>query len=278
MAETAKLQVRFWGVRGSIACPGTETLRYGGNTSCVEVRCGDELIIFDAGTGLRPLGVALAAEKKPVHAEIICSHTHLDHICGLPFFAPCYGPANSLHLWAGHLRPQTTLRHVFETMLSTPLLPDLMGAFAAKLDFTDFDAGQTISPYPDVIVKSAALNHPGGATGYRLEWNGKAMAYITDTEHRADELDANILGLIDGVDLMIYDATFTEAEYAMHVGWGHSTWQEAVRLADRAGVKTLALYHHDPAHTDEVLDALSIEVTRMRPDTLFAREGLTLSL
>lgn len=272
------MHVRFWGVRGSVPCPGPDTVRYGGNTSCVELRCGDDLLIFDAGTGLRGLGGALFTEKKPVNAEILCSHTHFDHICGIAFFAPCFNPANSLRFWAGHLPPGMRIRDVLTTSLSEPFLPNLVDVISAHLEFEDFEAGTTFSPRPGINVRTAPLNHPGGATGYRVEWEGRSVAYITDTEHRPDELDANVLGLIEGVDVMIYDATYTEAEYVVHAGWGHSTWQEAAKLAQQASVKKLVLFHHDPTHTDDMLDGIAAELGKVSANAVIAQEGMVISL
>lgn len=278
MAELEEMQIRFWGVRGSIPCPGPNTVRYGGNTSCVEVRCGDDLLIFDAGTGLRGLGIALAAEKRPIQAEIFCSHTHYDHICGVAFFAPCFNPSSNLRFWAGHLPPGMTIREVIGNSLSEPYLPNLLDVIAAQLEFEDFESGDGFSPRPGIAVRTAPLNHPGGATGYRLEWQGKSVAYITDTEHRPDELDANVLSLIEGADVMIYDATYTEAEYIVHAGWGHSTWQEAVRLAEQASVRKLVLFHHDPTHTDAILDAIAQELESAKANAVIAHEGMVISL
>jgi phosphoribosyl 1,2-cyclic phosphodiesterase len=278
LADLEQMQIKFWGVRGSVACPGPNTVRYGGNTSCVEVWCGDDLLIFDAGTGLRGLGGSLAATKKPIDAEILCSHTHFDHICGIAFFAPCFSPANHLRFWAGHLPLGHHIRDVLATSLSEPYLPNLMDVISAKLEFVDFASGETISPRQGISVRTAPLNHPGGATGYRLEWNGKSVAYITDTEHRPDALDANVLSLIEGVDLMIYDATYTETEYIVHAGWGHSTWQEAVRLAEKASVKQLALYHHDPSHSDTILDEIAAELEKLDANIVIAHEGMVISL
>ena len=271
--------VRFWGVRGSIACPGRDTLRYGGNTSCVEVRCGEHLFIFDAGTGLRNLGKALAMDSAPVDADIFCSHTHFDHICGIAFFAPCFDKANRLRFWgAAPLSGGACIEDILIRSLSEPFLPDLPAAMSAKISFQDFQTNETLTPRPGVVVHTGALNHPGHATGYRLEWGGRAVAYITDTEHRADGLDPTVLALINGVDLMIYDATYTDAEYCYHIGWGHSTWEEAVRLAEAASVKQVALFHHDPSHTDDMMDQLAAQIASTHDDVVLAREGMAFSL
>ena len=256
--------VRFWGVRGSIACPGPDTVRYGGNTSCVEIRCGNRLIIFDGGTGLRLLGNELMGSGQPAEMDLFYSHTHFDHICGLPFFAPCYDARSHIRIWAGHLNG-VGIEAVLNNMMIAPLFPIPMGIFTAKLDFVDFRAGKTLNPHRGIRLTTAPLNHPNGATGYRIEYAGRAVAYITDTEHRPDGLDVNILGLVEGADVMIYDATYTDAEYPSHRDWGHSTWEEGVRLANAAHVRTLVIFHHDPGHDDAFMDQVAQEGLVLRP-------------
>jgi phosphoribosyl 1,2-cyclic phosphodiesterase len=266
---------RFWGVRGSIACPGPDTVRYGGNTSCVEIRCGDRLMVFDGGTGLRLLGNELMRDGRPAKLDIFYSHTHFDHICGLPFFAPCYDPKSKIRIWAGHLNGRG-IEAVLNNMMIEPLFPIPMGIFTAKLEFVDFAAGKKLAPHRGIRLATGRLNHPNGATGYRVEYAGKTVAYITDTEHRPGGLDGNVLGLIERADLMIYDATYTDAEYPRHKDWGHSTWEEGVRLADAAGVRTLVIFHHDPGHDDAFMDGIAADAARVRPGTIVAREGLIL--
>jgi phosphoribosyl 1,2-cyclic phosphodiesterase len=271
----SELTVRFWGVRGSIACPGPDTVRYGGNTSCVEIRCGGHLLVFDGGTGLRLLGNELMAGGRQADLDLFYSHTHFDHICGLPFFAPCYDGRSRIRIWAGHLNGKG-IEKVLNSMMIAPLFPIPMGIFTAKIDFKDFTAGEVLFPHPGVQITTGPLNHPNEATGYRLEYRGKILAYITDTEHRTDELDPNVLKLVDGADVMIYDASYTDAEYPSHRNWGHSTWQEGVRLADAARVKTLVIFHHDPSHDDAFMDQVAAEAAHARPGTIVAQEGLVL--
>jgi phosphoribosyl 1,2-cyclic phosphodiesterase len=268
--------VRFWGVRGSIPCPGPETARYGGNTACVEVRCGDRLLVFDAGTGLRSLGSSLTTDG--IRADIFLSHCHIDHIAGLPFFAPAYRPASQLRVWAGNLLPERALSQVARTVMSEPLFPGRAGIFKANITFRDFHVGETLQPGADIAVRTAPLNHPGRATGYRIEFGGRAIAYITDTEHRPGKADEHVMALAKGADLMIYDCNFTDDEFKARVGWGHSTWQEGVRILAAAGAKRLAIFHHDPDHDDEFLDALKAQAAARHPGALVAAEGMTLQI
>lgn len=270
--------VRFWGVRGSIACPGPSTARYGGNTSCVEVRCGEQLFIFDGGSGLRLLGNELMKGDQPREFDLFYTHTHLDHCHGLPFFAPCYDARNRIRVWAGHLKPDAGIAAVLGKMMSPPLFPIPIEIFSAKLDFHDFNAGESFNPHPGISLLTGPLNHPNRATGYRVEYGGKALAYITDTEHEPGRLDQHVLRLVDQADAMIYDSTYTDGEYPAHRNWGHSTWEEGVRLANAAKVKTLVLFHHDPDHDDSFMDQVAADAAKARPGTVVAHEGLVLRL
>ncbi len=272
------LSLRFWGVRGGLPAPGPDTLRYGGNTACVEVRCNGRLLILDAGSGLRCLGNALMQEEQEaVAAEVLCSHTHLDHICGLPFFAPLYRSGTRLRIWGGKSGVPATLEAVLGATLSGPLMPDLLPRVHAQVDFLEFRPGDILSPWPGLRVSTAELHHPGSAVGYRLEWNGKTVAYVTDTEHDPAARDADVLRLAKDADILIYDATYTDEEFPLYKGWGHSTWQEGVRLADAAGAKRLVLFHHAPSRTDIELDRIETEAAALRPGTVAAREGVDLS-
>jgi len=266
--------VRFWGVRGSIACSGPRTARYGGNTSSLEVRCGEQLLLFDAGTGMRYLGKAL--EETRLEADIYFTHTHFDHVCGLPFFRPLFQPQNRFRLWAGHLRGAMTLRRVLAEFMMSPLFPVPPEVFRSTLEYRDFTAGETLLGGDGVTLRTAPLNHPDGATGYRVEYQGRSFCYVSDTEHVPGSLDRNVLGLIADADLVVYDCMYTDDEYRRYVGWGHSTWQEGIRLCKEAGAKRMVVFHHDPDHDDEQLDGIAREVERALPGSVVAHEGLVL--
>jgi phosphoribosyl 1,2-cyclic phosphodiesterase len=271
-AGTDVIRLRIWGVRGGIATPGAHTVRYGGNTSCVELQCGPHLVILDAGSGLRCLGQSLGVRPGPVVADLLISHTHLDHICGLPFFQPLFDPSTRLRIFGGHLDGPDALPKALAASWSAPLMPDLAEAFRATVGYESFGAGSSFSLHPGLIVRTVALRHPGGATGYRIEWGGRSIAYVTDTEHPAEGIDRRIAELIERADLVLYDSSYTDAEYVSRKGWGHSTWQQAVRLAEAANVGKLLLFHHDPSHDDEFLDAVGEAAAVCRPGTEVARE------
>lgn len=280
MSEHASgFSIRFWGVRGTVPCPDQRYLGYGGNTPCVEMRCGDERLIFDAGTGVRLLGKAIVAEGRPVRSHILFTHTHIDHVGGLPFFKPAYDARNRFELWSGHLQRQgRRLNEVLCNLMQPPFFPVPIDIMHACLGFHDFDVGETLRPIEGVMIRTAGLNHPGGATGYRIEFAGRSVCYVTDTEHREGERDAAILELIGGADIVIYDATYTDEEYPRFRGWGHSTWQEGVRLCQEAGEPRLITFHHDPEHDDDALDRIGEAMSAARPGSLVAREGLVIDL
>ena len=272
------IHVRFWGVRGSIACPGASTVRYGGNTPCIEVRCGDHTLIFDGGTGLRPYGDAVMKSGATVDADLFLSHCHLDHVAGLPFFAPLFADRHSLRIWAGNLPPDLPLKAALRTMMSPPLFPIDVESFRAEIEYRDFTPGTPMEPRPGVVLKTTLLNHPGGAVGYRLEYDGRVFVYITDTELPAGAIDPKQLALAANADLLVFDCTYTESEIAARRGWGHSTWQDGIRFAEAAGARTLCLFHHDPGHDDDAMDVIGRQAATARPGTIVAKEGLALDL
>lgn len=271
--------IRFWGVRGTMPTPGAACLRYGGQTSCVEMRCGKRRLIFDAGSGLYPLG----EDETLRDIDLFLSHTHIDHIIGFPFFSPAYREDARIRLWAGHLLAEgLNLRDVFARLMSPPIFPLTLDFLRADIAWHDFHAGQRIdAPHlaqAGIEVLTLPLNHPDRATGYRVNYDGKSACYITDIEHLQDGLDRQLIAFIEGCDLLIYDSTFDDRDFDRFVGWGHSTWQEAVRLADAANVKQLALFHHDPGRSDAQLDARLEELRTLRPNDLIAQEGVVVKL
>lgn len=270
--------VRIWGARGTVPCPGPQTLRYGGNTSCVEVVCGGNRLILDAGSGLRLLGKRMVERGDASTAHLLLTHTHIDHIGGLPFFRPAYCKTNKLVVWSGHLWEHgRTIQGVLKDLMQPPFFPVPLDIMHACVSFNDFRAGAEIKPYPNVEVATLPLNHPGGATGYRIRYDGRQLSFITDVEH-GDELDGSIVTFIRGSDFVIYDATYTDEEYPRFRGWGHSTWQEGVRLCNAADSGPLVTFHHDPERDDEELDRIALELAQARPGSLVAREGMELVL
>ena len=268
--------IRFRGVRGTVACPGSDYVRYGGNTSCIEVRCAGHLFILDAGTGLRLLGMELN-EAGSVDTDILLTHTHIDHIAGMPFFIPLFKPGNRLRIHAGHLWDNDVrLRDVFLRLIEAPIFPVPLEAVGAQVSFEEFRAGDRLDLREGVVIRTAPLNHPNGATGYRIEWDGKSVCYVTDTEHVEGEIDANILALIEDTDIFIYDATYTAEEYPAFRGWGHSTWEAGAALAERGRVGRYVIFHHAPEHSDDDMDRIAERAQKTFRSTVVAQEGLVL--
>lgn len=275
-----QFQVRFWGVRGSIPCPGSETVKYGGNTPCVEMRFGNTLLIFDGGTGLRVLGQKLLGEM-PVEGHMFFTHSHWDHIQGFPFFVPAFVKGNCFHIYGAASPNGATIKQRLNDQMLHPNFPVPLQIMGADLQFYDVQVGEAIQ-IADATVENALLNHPGEAVGYRVTWGGRVVSYVTDTEHFPDHLDENVLYLARNADVLIYDATYTDEEYhsekSSKVGWGHSTWQQAIAVAEAAGVDKLVIFHHDPVHNDAALDAIGEQAQQKFPNALMAMEGMMLQL
>lgn len=269
--------VKFWGVRGSVPCSGPEYTQFGGNTSCVELRCGNHVFVLDAGTGIRGLGESLKHEGI-TDFDLMLSHCHYDHICGLPFFSPLYSSETSMRIWTGHFEDDMTGQDMLDEFMKPPFFPVTPDVFTANIAMRDFQAGDDLKPQKNIVVKTARLNHPNGCVGYRFEYDGKAICYVTDTEHKPDQLDEQILQLISGADIFIYDAMFADDEYSQCQGHGHSTWSEGAKLSDAADVKQYVLFHHCPSHNDVFLNTLAERVQTARPGTRIAQEGLVLAL
>ncbi len=255
--------VKFWGTRGSIATPGPATLRYGGNTSCVEVRCGETVLLFDCGTGARPAGLALSQEfqGRPLRVHIFVSHTHWDHIQGFPFFLPAYVAGNQVSIYS--LRgSDKSLEKLFTGQMDTNYFPVDLTSMMAKLEFIELEGPVEIG---DAKVSHVYLNHPGIAIGFRVDRAGKSVVYLTDHENYCRlsgdnefnrKLDREIDDFASGTDLYIREGQYTEEEYPSKRGWGHSTWKDAVDSAHTAKVRRLCLFHHDPLCDDVILDRI----------------------
>ena len=280
-----EFEVKFWGTRGSIPAPGPGTLRYGGNTACVEVRCDGEIIIIDAGSGIRELGVELLKEM-PLKASILFSHMHWDHIQGIPFFQPAYRPGNEFKLYGGK-NWDTRLEYALKGQMQSPNFPitlEEVSTFGAELEYIDIEAGTVfnIGDKNQITVRSIQLRHPNKTFGFRIEYNGKSLVYATDTEN-LPEPDKGLVELAHDTDLLIHDAQYSKGEYYGVNGeskkdWGHSTPKAAGLTAIASKAKKLALFHHDPYHDDDKVDEM-LETTRaIFPNTIAASEGMIIKL
>jgi len=274
-ALSPSARIKLWGTRGSIAVPGPETLRYGGNTTCVELRADDELIVLDAGSGIRPLGVALKQEfqERPINLSLLITHAHWDHIQGFPFFKPAYGPKNEIRI-LGFDGAGATFREIMTEPMRSPFFPITMRELSAKMEITKltemkFSLGK-------VEVHAAFVNHPGVCAGYRLFTSTGSVAFLPDhepyefflhaaqgkslTPEQAKQVAANeharLVQFLRGSEILVLDSQYTDKEYQTHIGWGHGSVSSAVSLALEAEVQTLLLFHHDPSHDDKTVDTI----------------------
>ena len=277
------MKVTLWGVRGSLASPGPDTARYGGNTACVEVRTpGGHVIVLDAGTGIRQLGRALPPSVRRV--DLLLTHLHLDHIQGLGFFGPLFEPEIDVHLW-GPPSATLSLRDRLMRYLSPPLFPvhlrDIPRLTLHEVSGDTFEVG-------DVRIAAAVVCHPGPTVGYRIASGQSSFTYLPDHEPAlgapafplAPDWTSG-LALAANTDLLVHDAQYTRAEYVQHIGWGHSAIDHVLAFAGLARVRHLVTFHHDPAHNDDELDRLTDEATRAaRPgfQVTAGAEGATFEL
>jgi phosphoribosyl 1,2-cyclic phosphodiesterase len=269
--------IQFWGVRGSIACPSPRHMVYGGNTSCVEILAGEKRVILDAGTGIRDLGKTILKNDLS-RAHLFFSHTHWDHVSGFPFFAPAFHSDHAFTVMSGHLYDKGGIRATLAGQMMQPMFPVPIDIMQSHLIFEDFRAGESFLIDGGIAVRTAVLNHPSDSTAYRIDYGGRSVCYVTDTEHIPGRPDQNVLGLIEGADVVIYDSTYTDEEFPEKVGWGHSTWQEGVRLCRQANVKKLVIFHHEPDHEDDRMSRIEEEARAAWDRTIIAREGLILDL
>ena len=300
------MEITFWGVRGSYPVPGRETVRYGGQTSCVEVTAasGTRLVI-DAGTGMRALGQKLARDARGVAGvhHILLSHVHWDHIQGLPFFEPAYVPGTRIHVYA-LLTAADELQQVIGGITRHEFFPMPLSAVPAEFEFHEVEPGATMT-FDELKVLPIALNHPFGAVGYRCDADGTSVAYVSDTapftqvlhkqhflpglepltdEDRAalERMRADLIRAIHGCDTVIYDTHFLPEEYARFPHYGHSTPEQALEIVAGNGVRRLILYHHAPSHTDDQMDEIAARYRAMGAergiDVITACEGMVLTV
>ena len=288
-------RVQFWGTRGSIPSPGPLTVRYGGNTPCVEVRTSDGwLVVLDAGTGIRELGRALIerANGAPIQGDIFLTHAHWDHIQGIPFFAPIFQRGNHFTIW-GSKSLSSSIDRVVRDQMSPVVFPVTFEELDATIDFRHLAEGEKCAG-KGYEVTAMEVRHPGGALGYRFTETGskgRSLVYISDNELGDAERYGPPNGwrqrLVDftrGAAVLVHDTTYTTEEYDHHRGWGHSTFHDAVEFAMEAGVGTLVLFHHEPRRTDDEVDRRTEacrELVKERGGTLqvvAAAEGLTLNV
>ena len=257
-----QIEVRFWGVRGTLPVPGQKSLRYGGNTNCVSMEFArGQVLVFDAGSGIKALSDFLMARgDRRLEAKILISHPHWDHINALPFFVPLYIAGNEFEI-LGAAHGHITVREMISAQMDGIYFPIRIKQFGARVYFRNLDE-ETVELGDGVTIRTKLLNHPGKCLGYRVEYDGRSVCYVTDHELDLETSEfynpfyvKNLTHFIEGTDLFITDTTYSDDEYRTHVGWGHSCVSKVTEMAHKAGVKKLCLFHHDPDQSDDDIDA-----------------------
>ena len=296
------MKLKFWGVRGSIACPGKDTAKYGGNTSCLQVLGGSEVVILDAGTGIRQLGESLVALKKPLRIHLLISHTHWDHIQGFPFFTPIYLPGNEIFVY-GPRALEKSLEEALMFQMQYSYFPVRGVELAARMKFTEL--GEETISIGDLDVTTKSMNHPIRVLAYKVSQKGRSLIYTGDNEpyfdvladrstkvdtgiHRRSEFikecNQRVVDFCKDSDVLVADSQYTDEEYEGKRGWGHSSIGHVLMLARSAGVKQLVLFHHEPTHDDRTLDGIEKDAKARAKaggsdlKVVSAREGMVLDV
>lgn len=279
MTSSNQFTVTFWGVRGCIPTPGIETVRYGGNTACVELKVAGKRLIFDGGTGLRVLGKQLLREM-PIQAHLFFTHTEWDRIQGFPFFMPAFVEGNQFNIYGAAGQNGASIKQRLCDQMLRPNFPVPLQVMQAELCFHDISPGSMIT-LDDVTIETIALHPSNSAIGYRITWNDYSVVYATDTEHRPNQIDQRLLYLAQKADLLIYDAAYAEYNYVgagVMDGYRPATWNAGVEVGIAADVKQVVIFHHDPSHDDDFLDQIESEIQTRFPNVKLAREGMTLPI
>lgn len=273
------MHVRFWGVRGSTPTPQMENMRYGGNTSCIELRtASDEVLILDGGTGIRLLGKKLEDEfaGRPIRAHIFFSHFHLDHIQGIPFFGPLYNPKNHFTFYFAERLDAKLMIDAVAGIMASPYFPVDMSNLPCGRNYVSLSEGRL--KVADATIDVLPLNHPQGSFGLRVTQDQKVVTYCTDVELGVEWSDSNVRTLAQDSDLFIVDSQYTPEELKHHKGWGHSSWAQAVDIGVQANAKQIALFHYDPVHQDTAVDDMVENAKKHHPNVIAAWEGLEVTI
>ena len=268
-----KFEVKFWGTRGTLPVAGSPFARTGGNTNCIEVTCDNHTIIIDAGTGIRELGSKLVSNSPDQKIHLFLTHAHYDHVEGIPFFAPFFMKDTNIDISCGKLEGAKDTSKLISNLMARPFFPVGPEVFSAKIEYNTLEDNCAFDISNQIKIRTAPMNHPGGSTGYRIDFDGKSFACITDTEHVPDKHDDNILKLIDNIDVFSYDCSLMDKEMDDFRGYGHSTFEEGMRLAKIANAGAMLASHHMPFRNDDDLDEIEKSMKKENPKHTVAREG-----
>lgn len=271
-----KFDVTTWGARGTRPATGQQFEHFGGDTACIEIDLGDRVIVLDAGSGIVGLGRALI-DRPAGPLDLFISHAHMDHIIGLPFFAPLFAPDREVTLWFAGTEGAPDAEALLDTLVQPPLLPFTRAAFRCKLALRQLPRAGSVVLETGCEVSTVALNHPGGNTGIKVAAAGRSLAYCCDFEPDGGTADADLRGFLSGSDMAVLDTTYTPEEYPEHRGYGHSDWMQSGAAARAAGVGLLGLFHHAPDRTDDALRHIARAAAQVTP-ALAMRQGETIDL
>ena len=271
-------EVTFWGTRGTLPVSGAPFARTGGNTNCIEVTCGQHTIIIDAGTGIRELGSKLVANSPEQKIHLFLTHAHYDHVEGIPFFAPFFMNDAKIDINCGKLEGTENTASLIKNLMKPPYFPVGPEVFSADIDYNTLEENAVFNISDEIKVSTTPMNHPGGATGYRIDFAGKSFACITDTEHVNGQHDEKILKLIDNIDVFSYDCSLLDKEMDDFQGYGHSTFEEGIRLAKLSHARSMLASHHMPFRTDDDLEYIERAMKKENEAYKIAREGDNIKL
>ena len=275
--HTDMFTVTFWGSRGTRMVSDKNHIVYGKDTICVEVQCGSRTLVFDAGSGIISLGESLI--KRNIDSiDLFLSHSHYDHVEGIPFFQPFYNTDFSSTFWSGRLNGITHSRDIVDGLMKEPYFPIKQEKFLSKIRYKDISDFETLQLGDEIEIETKPLNHPGKATGYRVNFKGRSFAFITDTTHVPNKPDEALIEFIRDVDLFAYDCSYTDKEFPKFATYGHSTWEEAIRLKNSSRAKAMAGLHHMPFRTDKALDKIAEMLKTNGKGCRIARDGLKIQL
>lgn len=272
-----RFNVTFWGSRGTRMVSDENHVIYGKDTICVEVQCGNRVLVFDAGSGFISLGESLI-KRNIKSIDLFLSHSHYDHVEGIPFFQPFYNDDFSSNFWAGQLNGTKHSRDIVDGLMKEPYFPIKQEKFLSKIHYKDIADNEMLDVGDGILIETKPLDHPGRATGYRVNFKGRSFAFITDTTHEPGKQDADLVEFIKDVDLFAYDCSYTDKEFPKFSTFGHSTWEEAIRLKNKSGAKAMAGLHHMPFRTDKALDQISEMLNTTAQGCMVARDGMVVRL
>ena len=273
----SKFLVTFWGTRGTRMVSDKNHTVYGKDTICVEVQCGERTLVFDAGSGIISLGYSLI--RRGIHSiDLFLSHSHYDHVEGIPFFQPFYNSNFSTNFWSGRLNGIERARDIVDGLMKEPYFPIKQEKFLSKIHYKNISDYQTLKLGDGISIETTRLLHPGGATGYRVHYQGKSFAFVTDTSHVQDSSDDHIVEFVRNADLFAYDCSYTAREFPKFANFGHSTWEEAIRIKYQSKAKAMIGFHHMPFRSDSQLDRIAAMLEAKCPGCRVARDGMKIKL